>query len=464
MDHHAKGEAQQQLSRRSFLGTLGATAAGLLLLPGIDLLRGGPRGAASAKVAITQVDCYDRVLIRQKVEHLFEALEGITDVVRAGDRVAIKINLTGGSGSAFSPKLHGVPITESVWTHPEVVRAVGELILDCGVRPSDLYLVEALWDTASFNNFGYREVQRYLGAEMIDLNSPNPYSAFVALPVGERAFFYSSFRVNAILAEVNVYLSIPKLKHHYEAGVTAALKNQVGMVPKQLYEIPGDRGRRGALHSEGGTSPTHLPRAICDLNLARPVQLAVVDGVRNAHGGEGVWNPTFQLAEDHVLLAGKDPVATDNIAARLLGIDPEVETLPLPAGGRCDNHLELLSQKGAGVNRLQQIEIVGDGAGLVTTARPFLVTDVPANFQLCQNFPNPFNPSTTITFALPRTEEVAIKIFNSSGQEVATLAEGVWPPGSHQLHWNASHLAGGVYLCRMRAGRFHATRKLVYQK
>lgn len=65
-------------------------------------------------MAITPVDCYERVLIRQKVQHLFEALGGITDVVRAADRVAIKINLTGGSGSAFSPKLQRVPITESM--------------------------------------------------------------------------------------------------------------------------------------------------------------------------------------------------------------------------------------------------------------------------------------------------------------------------------------------------------------
>jgi uncharacterized protein (DUF362 family) len=154
--------------------------------------------------------------------------------MKSGKKVAIKVNLTGGSGSAFSPKLNGRPITESMWTHPEVVRAVGELIVDCGVRGSDIYFVEALWDTASYNNFGYLTVQRALGAQLVNLNNKDPYADFIDRPVGTNKFSYSSFRVNQILADVDVYVSIPKMKEQFEAGVTGALKNQIGMVPKQL--------------------------------------------------------------------------------------------------------------------------------------------------------------------------------------------------------------------------------------
>ncbi|MBC7185986.1 MAG: DUF362 domain-containing protein [Calditrichaeota bacterium] len=459
-----------RLSRRQFLTAVGSAAAGVLISPlwkarGLSAYPHHIGGAFSATVAVTQAESYDRALIRRKVQHLFDALGGIADMFSAGSRVAIKINLTGGSGSASSARLQGLSITETMWTHPEVLRAVAELVIDCGVRPADLYFVEALWDSASFFNFGYAAVRQSLGAQMIDLNQPSPFSQFIDLPVGEKAFFYSSFRVNQILRDIDVYISIPKLKQHYEAGITAALKNQVGIVPKQLYETPSNRGRRDALHTQGGSSSTHLPRSICDLNLARPVQLAVIDGVKNARGGEGAWNPTFRPAEDHVLLAGKDAVATDAVATYLMGIDPAAETLPLPAGGRCDNHLFLLSQKGEGTNALSAIEIVGDGAGLVTGVRPLPPCAMPARkIELYPNYPNPFNAGTTIGFSLPRRQRVAVQILNARGEEVATLSEKTFDAGYHSFPWHPEGLPSGVYFCRIQAGDLWRTVKMVYEK
>ena len=415
-------------------------------------------------VALTQAATYDRTLIKQRVQHLFESLNGIGDVVKAGNTVAIKINLTGGSGSASSPKLGGKPITESMWTHPEVLRAVGELILDCGVSPNDLIIVESLWDSASFTNFGYQTVQQSLGARMVDLNKVDPYAAFVTRAVGENKFFYTSFTVNQILSDVDVYVSIPKLKEHYEAGVTASLKNQIGMVPKQLYTLPSDTGRRGALHNEGTTSPTHLPRSICDLNLARPVHIAVIDGIRNARGGEGVWNPTFVVAEDHVLIAGKEPVATDSIAAYLLGHDPEAATIALPGGGACDNYLDLLHQKGIGTNQMSEIKPVGDGAGLVTTVLPLSRRATPDSFELYQSYPNPFNPSTTFRFNLPHDADVSVRIYDIAGHLVETLVEGRVPQGIHELRWAPRGLSSGMYLCMMRADGYVDSQKMIYQK
>jgi hypothetical protein len=298
----------------------------------------------------------------------------------------------------------------------------------------------------------------------VNLNSAAPYADFVNLAVGTSGYFYSSFRVNKILSDVNVYVSIPKMKEHYEAGVTGSLKNQIGMVPKQLYVTPTDQGRRGALHTEGGPSNTHLPRSVSDLNLARPVHLAVIDGVKNARGGEGVWNPTFRLAEDHVLLAGKEPVATDSIAAYLMGHDPAAATLSLPAGGTCDNHLELLHQRGVGTNHLDQIQAVGDGAGLVTSVLPGREPTVPSGVELYQNYPNPFNPSTTFRFHLPSEGEVRIRIYGATGEMVETLAEGLLPEGIHELRWTPGGIASGVYFCELRAGGFVERRKMIYQK
>ena len=457
------------LSRRKFLKTLGTASAGLLVAP--YLKSGNIYGYGNhsnrqylAKVAVTQADNYERNLIRQKIEHLFDSLGGISDVVSTGDKVAIKINLTGGSGSASSPRLQGRDITESMWTHPEVVRAVGELVIDCGVNANDIYIVEALWDSASFNDFGYLDVQQDLGTQMVNLNQAAPYTDFISKAVGPNSFFYSSFTVNQILDDVDVYISIPKMKQHYDAGVTHSLKNQVGMVPIQFYMLPDQTGSRTALHYEGGNIRTHLPRSICDLNFARPVNLAVIDGIKNAEGGEGVWNPTFQISEYDVLLAGKNPVATDSIASYIMGNDPQPAKLLLPGGEECDNYLELLHQKGMGTNQIIEIELVGDGASIVSTEKPDYKFIVPTDIILFQNFPNPFNLSTSIKFYLPKAEYVTIKLYNISGQEVETIVDGRVPSGQHELQWTADHLASGVYIYKMQAGQFSETKKMILQK
>ena len=450
---------QKKFSRRLFLRTIGTTSAGLMVAPYIsssNIFAYGHKSNNSylAQVAITQATSYDRSLIKQKVTHLFESMGGIGDVVKAGDKVAIKLNLTGGGAGFYA---------DNMWTHPEVVRAVGELLIDSGVNGNDITIVEALWSSASFDDF--KDVQNSLGANMINLNDPAPYSDFVDVSVGPNKFYYDSFLLNKFLSDVDVYVSIPKMKQHFEAGLTCSLKNQIGITPLQLYTIPTDSGRRGELHSPThGPSNEHLPRSVCDLNLARPVNLAVIDGVKNARGGEGSWNPTFQPTEDNVLLAGKDPVATDSVAAFFMGIDPEAETLPLPAGGTCDNYLYLLNQKGIGTNKMSEIEIVGDGASLITSVKPGYDTYIPSEIKLSQNYPNPFNPETLIRFYLPKTEFVDLKVYSITGREIETLINGEVPSGFHEVHWTAKNLSSGVYIYKMQANGFSDAKKMIYQK
>ena len=87
--------------------------------------------------------------------------------------------------------------------------------------------------------------------------------------------------------------------------------------------------------------------------------------------------------------------------------------------------------------------------------------DMPADFTLDQNYPNPFNPSTTIRYGLPRKSFVHLSVFNSIGQQVATLAAGEQGAGYHEIEFNASHFSSGVYLCRLVAGSYVQTRKLL---
>ena len=148
-----RNESPNKFTRRKFLNTVGIASAGLATLPFLKLSNVFASGNLNktqylAQVTNTQASTYDRTLIKSKVQYLFESIGGISDIVKAGKKVAIKINLTGGSGSATSSILKGKSITESMWTHPEVLRAVSELIIDSGVSPNNIYIVEALWDDA----------------------------------------------------------------------------------------------------------------------------------------------------------------------------------------------------------------------------------------------------------------------------------------------------------------------------
>ena len=93
----------------------------------------------------------------------------------------------------------------------------------------------------------------------------------------------------------------------------------------------------------------------------------------------------------------------------------------------------------------------------------------PENFSLNQNFPNPFNPSTTIRYELPQQSDVQIIVYDILGQAVATLVSGNQSPGYHSVQWNSKNdqgqpVSAGLYLYSIRAGEFSKTRKMLLVK
>lgn len=99
------------------------------------------------------------------------------------------------------------------------------------------------------------------------------------------------------------------------------------------------------------------------------------------------------------------------------------------------------------------------GAGPVATADE---PGIPSGFSLKQNYPNPFNPTTKINFTIDKVSDVNVTIYNSLGQEVATLASGRMEAGSHSVTFDASNLPSGIYFYRMKAGSFSQTKKMAY--
>jgi Secretion system C-terminal sorting domain len=93
-----------------------------------------------------------------------------------------------------------------------------------------------------------------------------------------------------------------------------------------------------------------------------------------------------------------------------------------------------------------------------------LLIDLPKNFNLDQNFPNPFNPSTTISFSIPSKSFVSLKMFDIMGREVATIVAEEMSAGSYSRQWNAANMSSGIYFYRLQAGSFTGTKKLILLK
>lgn len=89
---------------------------------------------------------------------------------------------------------------------------------------------------------------------------------------------------------------------------------------------------------------------------------------------------------------------------------------------------------------------------------------VPSEFKLYQNFPNPFNPTTTILYSVPRRAAVTLIVYDVLGRKVATLVDGTKSKGEYRVEFNASRFASGVYFYRLKAGSYTRVRKLLLLK
>lgn len=109
----------------------------------------------------------------------------------------------------------------------------------------------------------------------------------------------------------------------------------------------------------------------------------------------------------------------------------------------------------------------GEGpAETLASSSGVVASDVvmPEGLELAQNFPNPFNPETTIRYSLPQSEHVTCTIYNVSGQEVAQLVDEMQSEGVHQISWVAEGMESGVYFYNLTAGDHSVTKKLILQK
>jgi hypothetical protein len=92
------------------------------------------------------------------------------------------------------------------------------------------------------------------------------------------------------------------------------------------------------------------------------------------------------------------------------------------------------------------------------------LTGVPDRFVLFQNYPNPFNPRTTIRYGLPERSKVIIKIYDITGTQVQILENSMKDAGYHNISWNSSRVASGIYFYQVQTENFAAVKKCLYIK
>jgi uncharacterized protein (DUF362 family) len=314
---------------------------------------------------------------------MFDQLGGLEGLVK-GRTVAVKLNLTGRPAL----RLRHLPPQLTNWVHPEVVGATVHLLGRAGARrirllESPMFTAEPLEQFMLRANWEPKEFAR--AAAQVEFENTNYLGMgkkYSRLQVPGGGLLFKAYDVNHSYEDCDVFVSLAKLKEHASAGVTLSMKNSFGLPPCTIYgdgagkdePSPLPRGVRGVLHfgrrQPSKSSPSEIdphsprdsgyrvPRVVVDLVAARPIHLAIIDGIQTMAGGEGPWVSGCRPVQPGLLIAGKNCVTTDTVATALMGFDPMAER-GAPPFERCDSTLRLAEQLGLGTRDLSRIEVLG---------------------------------------------------------------------------------------------------------
>lgn len=331
-------------------------------------------------VAVARCRTYADAEVHAALATCFDLLGGLGPLVKS-KTVTVKVNLTGHNFRPFMNR----PVGETYMTHYATAYHLAALLFGAGARrvrfvestsrrtPLEPTLVEAGWDLNALGALG----------TMVYENTRNRGSfesyAHFKVPSGH---MFASFDVNRAYADTDLMVSLAKLKQHDTAGVTLTMKNMFGITPSSMYG-----GKPGDEESTAGRGPIHDPRRFVDLELpglkpdfqsveagvrvpcttadlcaARPVDLAIIDGITSVTGGESPYSagPRMRVVTPAVLIAGTSPISVDAVGMSIMGFDARAgRGTGAFARARCENHLLLAEQKGIGTADLQRIDLRG---------------------------------------------------------------------------------------------------------
>lgn len=284
-------------------------------------------------VSVAKVRSYDKDLTAQ-FRQMFDQVGGVANQVK-GKTVGIKVNLTGDG------RFPGYTSGDTHWVHPRVVGAVVaafgalgakriRILESCESRKRGYKLEDKLlsggWDVASIRNAAPL-------VEFEDTNALGQGKQYSLLKVQSKPYVFPAFHLNHSYEDCDFFVSLAKMKNHEEMGLTLCIKNLFGITPLGIYSNRETVFHYGQVQAPSG-APTELdpksnryegwrlPRVLVDILGARPVDLAIADGVVSMVGGEGPWVLGSKPVHPGILVVGRNIVNTDSVAAACMGYNP----------------------------------------------------------------------------------------------------------------------------------------------
>jgi len=385
MCKHSKNRTSDSMTRRQWLAASG-TALGAIAA--------GPLNAFAPPVSTVSIaKCASYSEVTARVAAQFDQIGGIGSLVR-GKTVAVKLNLTGGG------RYPGYTPGQTYWVHEGVVGALCHLFGQAGARRVRLlegtYEGESLEDKMLDAGWNVKAIRN--AAPLVEFEQTNTLGSgkrYSRLKV-PKPYIFPGFDLNHSYEDTDVFVSVAKLKQHEECGLTLSIKNMFGVTPDSIYggdagiDEPNEKCRRGReeiLHAgkrqpsksaPGEMDPSsnryegyRVPHIIVDLAAARPIDLAIIDGLETVTGGEGPWVEGSKYVRPGVMVVGRNPVSTDAVAAAVMGFNPRAKRGEGPFHVRkthveipndplwADNPMLLAEAVGLGSADLSRIEVAG---------------------------------------------------------------------------------------------------------
>lgn len=361
-------------------------------------LTGVARAAAlGSKVALARCPAYGKA-VTPALRRMFDQLGGIGRLV-SGKTVAIKINMA----NPLLARTGHTPAWFTRWSHPDVIGAAVQLFGEAGATRIRILESSTEDDNPLEENFligGWDPAPLLTAAPHVEMENTGSLGygkKYHRITVPEKPYIYPGFDVNHSYVECDVLVSISKLKEHLKAGLSLSLENMVGIIPPAIYgdaapyddPSPRSYGARTMLHTghrqPSATAPAEVdqatprefgyrvPRVIADIVRARPVNLAIIDGIETQTTAEvAALEPgdkrQIRLVKPGILVVGWNPVCTDAVAAAAIGFDPMADRGKAPFEN-CDSMLKVAEEAGIGTRDLSKIEMVG--AALREVGFPF---------------------------------------------------------------------------------------------
>jgi len=315
---------------------------------------------------------------------MFDQLGGLQKIVW-GKTVTVKLNLTGSPGLRFA----GKPLGSTHYSHPKTVGAMVHLLGKAGAKR--VRLVESCWASAGpleeyMLDSGWNVRTLQTAAPKVEFENTNALGSgkkYVRLPVPGQPYIFPAYQLNQAYSDTDVFMSMAKLKNHATCGVTLSMKNCFGNTPASIYgddagvDDPNEKPASGRVNTchHGKRQPAkaapseldpaspwqpgyRMPRITAELNAARPIDIAFIDGIETVTGGEGPWIKGLKWVQPGVLILGTNGVTTDTVATAIMGYDPKAQRGTAPFVD-CDNTLKLAEALGVGSTDLKQIDVRG---------------------------------------------------------------------------------------------------------